>query len=257
MLKVKTPTTTTISESSNGSSSSSSSSAVVVPSQPQKEKKSLAEQLIHSLEVDGRPIVKLRLKDGYGSLTFMCKAGGKQTNHYMENKKTKAFIEKLSSVIRMTDLIEKNNGGKDQETWVHPLILINASHWLGFEDLVRDCLEKNGVKLIKFNPKFTLKEAQKPKGSEHRISNKLQLMYGGKREVKCKSGYIDLLTPTYLIEVKDARGWKGAIGQVLVYGLHYPSRKLKLVLFNVKNITPKKHIENVCENFNINVEWYK
>jgi hypothetical protein len=139
MLKVKIPAT--LSESSNGSSSSSSA---VIPSQPQKEKKSLTEQLIHSLEIDGKPIVKLRLKDGYGSLTFMCKAGGKQTNHYMENKKTKAFIEKLSSVIRMTDLIEKNNGGKDQETWVHPRILINAAQWVSvdFDLAVSELVQK-------------------------------------------------------------------------------------------------------------------
>ena len=130
----------------NGNISTTTLSPASSSSSNNIQKKSLTENLIHSLEVDGNPIVKLRLSDGYGSLTHMCKAGGKKPNDYMRLEKTKAFVEKLSSVTGcpVTELIEKNNGGKDQGTWVHPRILINAAQWVSvdFDLAVSELVQK-------------------------------------------------------------------------------------------------------------------
>ncbi len=47
----------------------------------------------------------------------------------------------------------------------------------------------------------------------------IQKELGGEREVSITSGYIDLLTREYAIEVEFANKWKQAIGQALWYGL--------------------------------------
>jgi hypothetical protein len=114
-----------------------------------KEKKSLAEQLIHSLEIDGNPIVQMRKSDGFCNLTFMAKQAGKKTNDYMRMSSTKTFIEELKSNMENPEnhILEKKEG-RYGGTWGHPQVAIHMAHWIGFGDLVRDCLEKNGVKLI-------------------------------------------------------------------------------------------------------------
>ena len=222
--------------------------------------KSLTDNLIHSLVVDGKLIVKLRLADGYGSLTHMCKAGGKQSSDYMRLEKTKAFVEKLSSVTGPeTRLIEKINGGKDQETWVHPNILIDSAQWLGYgyEQIVRKYMEEKGIKLIEFEPKQVLKEIRKPKSYEHCVRNKLQKQRGGEMEVKCKGGDIDLLTSTHIVEIKKANQWKGAVGQVIIYAMEYPLHKKVICLFRHEKITEKrkKYIVCCCKTLNIDVWW--
>lgn len=66
--------------------------------------------------------------------------------------------------------------------------------------------------------------------SERDISRLLAARMGGECEVKTPAGFIDVLTPTKLYEVKEASGWKGALGQALAYGRYYPNHKLRLYL---------------------------
>ena len=104
----------------------------------EKEKKSLAEQLIHSLEIDGNPIVQMRKSDGFCNLTFMAKQAGKKTNDYMRMSSTKTFIEELKSnmenpenltagnhVVKILEVKEGRYGG----TWGHPQLAINMAQW--------------------------------------------------------------------------------------------------------------------------------
>jgi hypothetical protein len=53
----------------------------------------------------------------------------------------------------------------------------------------------------------------------------------GQTEVRCAGGRIDVLTATEIIEVKAIKQWKQALGQVMVYGLDYPSHRKRLHLF--------------------------
>lgn len=59
----------------------------------------------------------------------------------------------------------------------------------------------------------------------------LQQKLGGLREVITPAGNIDLLTSTEIIEVKAVKDWKGALGQILVYGTYYPSHSRRIHLF--------------------------
>ncbi|CAN0398671.1 unnamed protein product, partial [Pylaiella littoralis] len=50
-------------------------------------------------------------------------------------------------------------------------------------------------------------------------------------EVLCPASSIDLLTRNEVIEVKHYREWKTAIGQIMSYWYHYPSRTKRIHLF--------------------------
>lgn len=70
-----------------------------------------------------------------------------------------------------------------------------------------------------------------PEPAEGDIRDKLALREGGVTEVSVECGRIDVLTPTEVIEVKRVKGWKGAIGQVMVYGRVFPSRTKRIHLY--------------------------
>lgn len=88
----------------------------------------LGNALIHGLEINGKSIVQLRDSDGFVNLTFMCKAGGKRSAHYLENKQTTAFIEALEEEtgIPASVLIEVRQGN---HTWAHPDVGIHCASW--------------------------------------------------------------------------------------------------------------------------------
>ena len=76
-------------------------------------------------------------------------------------------------------------------------------------------------------------------------------------EVKCKSGDIDLLTSTHIVEIKKANQWKSAVGQVIIYAMEYPLHKKVICLFRHEKITEKKkkHINYCCMIHGIDVWW--
>lgn len=79
--------------------------------------------------------------DGYLNATAMCKACCKRSQHYLENKTTKKFLEELASVtgIPVTDLVRIIQGGIPslQGTWVHPKVAIHLAQWLGTKVFVQ------------------------------------------------------------------------------------------------------------------------
>eukprot|EP00899_Mesostigma_viride_P006021 jgi/Mesvir1/1541/Mv14524-RA.1 len=82
----------------------------------------------------------------------------------------------------------------------------------------------------------------------------------GKREVRCSTGIIDILSDTSktLIEVKEVSSWVHAVGQLLVYGRDYPGYRLQLHLFMTTKsppITSEKwrSINETCKSFGIDV----
>jgi len=55
--------------------------------------------------------------------------------------------------------------------------------------------------------------------SENEISNYIQSLIGGEREVRVKSGRADLMVGEHVFEVEWANKWKESIGQSLWYAL--------------------------------------
>ena len=81
----------------------------------------------------GEVSISQRAYDGYINATALCKAAGKQINHYLELQSTHEFIKELSSDLGLprSELIQIKKGGipKEQGTWVHPQVAIHLAQW--------------------------------------------------------------------------------------------------------------------------------
>ena len=87
---------------------------------------------------------------------------------------------------------------------------------------------------------------------EKEIQLRLHLELGGEIEVKTESGFIDLLTDDEIIEIKQGKNWKNAVGQILMYSLEYPNHKKRIHLFDIQ---PDTNINNKCSIYNILVSY--
>lgn len=88
------------------------------------------------------------------------------------------------------------------------------------------------------------------------IQKKLAEQSGGQVEVPTESGRIDVLTSTEIIEIKRIDQWKSALGQVLAYGIFYPSHQKRLHLFgSYKNESYLDFIKETCKNFDVIISW--
>jgi hypothetical protein len=91
--------------------------------------------------------------------------------------------------------------------------------------------------------------------SEDWYVSRLRKQLGGEREVVTPAGNIDLLTSTELIEVKEVKGWKCAIGQVEIYGDYYPSHTKRIHLFGAAHERFLKMVEEHCLKRGIVLTW--
>lgn len=104
-------------------------------------------------------------------------------------------------------------------------------------------------------PVFVGNKRRKQSKPEAVIQARLIKEMGGESEVVCLAGKIDVLTSTELIEIKAAKAWKGAIGQVLVYSSYYPSHVKRIHLFGSVHTSMKSLIESHCHKLDILLTW--
>lgn len=74
-------------------------------------------------------VIDQRAVDGYINATALCKAVGRQTNHYFSTEHTQAFIAELAldTGIPANSLVYSS---RTSGTWVHPQISIHLAQWL-------------------------------------------------------------------------------------------------------------------------------
>lgn len=93
-------------------------------------------------------------------------------------------------------------------------------------------------------------------GTEAWYRDKLAKELGGKTEIHIdKVGRIDILTKTEIIEVKNTKGWKSAIGQIKSYGQYYPKHKMRVHLFGKLTESKLETIQKVCKLEGIILTW--
>lgn len=89
------------------------------------------------------------------------------------------------------------------------------------------------------------------KVSESTITRRLQQEEKGKGK-KCSVGYIDVLTKTQIIEVKNWAFYYKAIGQIIMYSSRYPKRQKRIHFFGRKPDEDKiQTIVKACEKYDI------
>lgn len=97
--------------------------------------------------------------------------------------------------------------------------------------------------------------AEPAKESESSVSDRLAVAVQGKREVRVPTGRIDVLSATQIIEVKAARKWRGAIGQVLDYAQFYPKLEKRIHLFDARGGFDFSTIMAACSAVGVIVTW--
>ncbi len=85
---------------------------------------------------------------------------------------------------------------------------------------------------------------------ESDIRDHLHRQLGGLTEVCTPVGFIDLLTETEIIEVKNIKDWKSALGQILTYSAYYPNHRKRIHLFG-ETLDKLPDIESACLPFNV------
>jgi hypothetical protein len=78
-------------------------------------------------------------EDGYINATALCKAGNKLFGHYKENKKTKAYLQALESIIGIPimELFDVKVGGNHSGTYVHRKVALHLAQWISPEFAVQ------------------------------------------------------------------------------------------------------------------------
>lgn len=93
------------------------------------------------------------------------------------------------------------------------------------------------------------------RGTESLYQSKIHYEIGGQREVKTPVGIIDVLTDKHIVEVKEAKDYKHAIGQVICYSLYKPNRQKVIALFGKVSNKLKGEIEYCCGCLDIDIWW--
>ena len=104
-------------------------------------------------------------------------------------------------------------------------------------------------KIFKLHNRKAVEPFLNEKDAQVSLSNLL----GGRMEVKCKYGRVDLITNELIVEVKRVSGWKGALGQIMTYHLEYEDLYPVIALLG----TSKNYrvINEVCEHWHIGCLW--
>lgn len=170
--------------------------------------------------------IATRKSDGWVNLTQMCKATGARIDNWLRLAETQVYIETLTKTVG-TIVIETKKG-RGGGTWVHPDLATNLIRWmerrLSYSD--SEYFEEN---------------------HQRKIAQSLN----GELEVPTKTGRIDVLTATEVIEVKEIKAWKSAVGQVLIYQLEFPDRQARIHLYGKCSDDFKQMIISYSARLNI------
>jgi hypothetical protein len=221
----------------------------------------------YSLELSNgsRSLIPIR-SDGYIDATAICKAGNKQFSDWSRLGSSKALVQVLSNDIGIPvdRLIETCKGGDlskvIQGSFAHPRLALNIAQWISTEfkvEVSRWVEEWRGyndndtryrTSLNRIKPEYNNSHVEKD------IQHRLHKDMGGEIEVRTTIGYIDLLTDTMLIEIKEASQWKHGLGQVLCYSKYESRESYRLHLFGELPVS-KEDIENTCGGFGVVVTY--
>jgi hypothetical protein len=170
-----------------------------------------------------------RETDNYVNLGQLCATHDKRFTHWISNQSSNAYLEALSANvgIPLSELVISKRG--NEGTWGHPLVA---------EEVLKWCLK-------------SVSNQQK----EKEIQQKLALSKNAQTEVSTKAGFIDIVAQKEIIEVKNIKDWKHAVGQIIIYGLEYPKKKKRIHLFGKCSEDFKLMVVSYCDQLDISVSF--
>lgn len=135
--------------------------------------------------------------------------------------------------------------------WISPTFGIKVSRWIN-EWRIYSLENEN-----RYQQALSEITPCKKISKEKEINNKLVNTMNGIAEVKTPVGVIDIMTEDKIIEIKEIKNWKHAVGQILSYSVFIDKTKC-IYLFNDSNneldeIIDVNLIHKVCKEFDIEV----
>lgn len=164
-------------------------------------------------------------------------------------------LERKSPVTFEEEKIKLPQGG----TYISIRCLLNEEQAQTIISKSRNGLSPEAIekfRLLGFDfSMFPYTEKRRSKKKESDYCKDLAKSLNGKREVSTIAGNIDILTSKEVIEVKEVKMWKHALGQVLVYGSYYPSHQKRIHLYGETQESYLEMVKSHCNKFNIKVTW--
>lgn len=204
----------------------------------------------------------IRESDGFISATKLCQKANKKFAHWHVLMSTQNIIKKLKERYNLDEdkILQIKRGGKIQGTWIHPLLATQLAQWLSPEFAIDISIWIDEWKKQKNNEEIYVDKLINLVPNENFFKEReillyLQVKYGGNIEVLTDVGKIDLLTNTDIIEIKNAKLWKHALGQILAYSIYYPNHKKIIYLFDYDK--KDSNIENCCKIYNVEVQYHE
>ena len=194
-------------------------------------------------------------EDGFINATQLCKAGGKKFGHWISLYSTKELMNELEHIEKGKKVIDVKKGRYNSGSWIHSKLAIHLAMWINpvFGLKVSEWVEE-WKSLSLMNEHIFYKELNEIQPSyktqrEKEIQEDLKHKLHAKSEVETPAGFIDLETEDKIIEIKEIRNWKHAIGQILSYGI-YINKEKWIYLFGEGE---QSTIMEVCDKLGINL----
>ena len=186
--------------------------------------------------------VIVREEDGYINGTNLVKGAGKRFPHWTDNKQTKELIRETSRLtgIDVDELTDVVTGGRLTElrgTYLHPLLVTHLAWWCSpsfgaaAATWIEEWKEEDG-NFKRYMEALSTMIPYTNDRPEEVVQQELAECLGCQREVVCVYGRIDLLSKSYLIEVKSCEDWMKGVGQLCCYGLEYPDHQRILYTYD-------------------------
>lgn len=204
--------------------------------------------------IDVTKKIKILEETGFLSIRASASLVGVCESSLRINLKTSDSFSKLVNF-----LLEEGFTEKDLNQWVKTgipkeAVLKILDYYAFFVNKPNKAFAYNTLSLLKFNLGVKIGKAPKKKTEEYyrdKIAEKLR----GKTEVKTLVGNIDVLTDSEVIEVKNIRYWKSALGQVLAYSSFYPLHTRRLHLFGKTKESTLTRIADIASNYQVVISW--
>lgn len=202
---------------------------------------------------------------GYG---LKANALRKLKSHFRENEDYKIIPSAASGIGRPSHKYMLTNAAFEHFTMCSPKGKVVRDFYLAMKRqyfLMRNGLHKRRHinNLLDESTSFIdemedLLVAEYPRmetGCEKRVADALQAQEGGRREVQCSLGRVDLVTGNEIVEVKTITSWKHALGQVLAYRSCFDNYGARIHLFSQGDgqIVDVTAIYRLCEPLGVRV----
>ena len=172
----------------------------------------------------------METKTGFINATKFCTEAGdgkKMLKHYTANARYKKLFNYMSRAAKNCAALSMEVRTGDNSisgTYMHPDLLLDLASWISpcvfckVTQLLNEWRKLDVINEIRFHKEVgdAIKEGIVFSKQENESIIRDQIAYeeNGETEVKTPVGFIDVLTDTKIIEVKQANLWKHALGQV-------------------------------------------